>query len=105
MLLGGISWVSFNVTLSPVVETKALCYYLDRNAKGVGQEYVPSYKLNYSRDGVRWTAWKNFRGDQVCHAFFTFVIHYMCKMNIFKALSIYIFDLTGIRRKQRREEY
>nr|XP_039268971.1 discoidin domain-containing receptor 2-like [Styela clava] len=36
-----------------------------RDAGGAGQEYIPSYALNYSRDGITWFQWKNYRGVSV----------------------------------------
>ncbi|XP_061530345.1 epithelial discoidin domain-containing receptor 1 isoform X3 [Phycodurus eques] len=36
-----------------------------RHADGHGQEFVRSYRLRYSRDGVRWITWKDRWGQEV----------------------------------------
>ncbi|XP_029474022.1 discoidin domain-containing receptor 2 isoform X2 [Rhinatrema bivittatum] len=36
-----------------------------RHAGGHGNEFAPMFKINYSRDGIRWISWKNRHGKQV----------------------------------------
>uniref|UniRef100_A0A3P9IZ61 Discoidin domain-containing receptor 2 n=1 Tax=Oryzias latipes TaxID=8090 RepID=A0A3P9IZ61_ORYLA len=36
-----------------------------RYARGLGKEFARAYRLNYSRDGLTWKAWKNRQGNTV----------------------------------------
>lgn len=36
-----------------------------RHADGHGQEFARSYRLRYSRDGVKWMTWKDRWGQEV----------------------------------------
>ncbi|XP_042320893.1 discoidin domain-containing receptor 2 isoform X2 [Sceloporus undulatus] len=36
-----------------------------RHAGGHGNEFAPMYKINYSRDGIRWISWRNRHGKQI----------------------------------------
>lgn len=39
-----------------------------RHADGHGQEFARSYRLRYSRDGVKWMTWKDRWGQEVSAA-------------------------------------
>ena len=36
-----------------------------RHAGGLGKEFSPSYRLRYSRDGLRWMDWRDRWGQEV----------------------------------------
>lgn len=40
-----------------------------RHADGHGQEFARSYRLRYSRDGVKWMTWKDRWGQEVSGSF------------------------------------
>lgn len=59
-----LSVFSFQVDLS-VLTFLTLVGTQGRYARGLGKEFARAYRLNYSRDGLTWKAWKNRQGNTV----------------------------------------
>jgi hypothetical protein len=56
-----------------------------RHADGHGQEFARSYRLRYSRDGVKWITWRDRSSQEVGHTRLV-LLHCLGEQN--RALSL-----------------